>query len=60
MVGAQPYHDVRKYIRWADPTICSAADEQRLREGLVKPEDLSVVVIEGVCPEGEQYGTVTC
>jgi TPP-dependent indolepyruvate ferredoxin oxidoreductase alpha subunit len=60
MTGGQPAYDILPYIAWADPVLCRADDEVRLREILVPPESPVVVVIEGNCPEGRHHETVEC
>ncbi|MDD5419482.1 MAG: thiamine pyrophosphate-dependent enzyme, partial [Methanomicrobiaceae archaeon] len=60
MTGGQPAYDVMRYLRWADPTVCSADDADTLDEVLVMPEAPCTVVIEGRCPEGGQHETVAC
>ncbi len=60
MTGGQQAYDILPYIAWADPVICRADDEARLREILVLPESPCMVVIEGDCPEGRHHETVEC
>jgi indolepyruvate ferredoxin oxidoreductase alpha subunit len=60
MTGGQLAYDILPYIAWADPVICRADDEARLRETLVPPESSRIVVIEGSCPEGRHHETVEC
>jgi TPP-dependent indolepyruvate ferredoxin oxidoreductase alpha subunit len=60
MTGGQQAYDIMPYIAWADPVICRADDETRLREILVPPQSPVVVVIEGTCPIGRHHETVEC
>lgn len=60
MTGGQQAYDILPYIAWANPVICRADDEARLRETLVHPESPVVVIIEGNCPEGRHHETVEC
>ncbi len=60
MTGGQQAYDIMPYITWADPVICRADDEARLREILVPPKSPVVVVIEGACPIGRHHETVEC
>ena len=60
MTGGQQAYDIMPYIAWADPLICRADDEARLREILVRPGSPVVVVIEGNCPVGRHHETVEC
>ena len=52
MTGKQPAYDPVRYIRWADPVICRADDEQTLEKELVVTDRPRTLVIEGTCPEG--------
>jgi len=60
MTGGQQAYDIMPYIAWADPVICQADHEARLREILVPPKSPVVVVIEGECPVGRHHETVEC
>lgn len=60
MTGGQRAYDILPYIAWADPVICRADDEARLREMLVLPGSPVVLVIDGNCPEGRHHETVEC
>ncbi len=60
MTGGQQAYDILPYIAWANPVICRADDEARLRETLVRRESPVVVIIEGNCPEGRHHETVEC
>jgi hypothetical protein len=60
MTGGQQVCDPLPYIRWADPVICPAEDERRLREVVRDPEGPCTVVVEAKCPKGAYYETVEC
>jgi len=60
MTGGQQASDPLPYIRWADPVICPAEDERRLREVIRDPEGPCTVVVEAKCPKGAHYETVEC
>ena len=58
MTGGQPVSDPVPYIRWADPVICPAEDERRLREVIHDPDAPQTVVVEAECPKGAHHETV--
>ena len=60
MTGGQQVSDPLPYIRWADPVICPAEDEHRLREVIHDPEGPCTVVVEAKCPMGAHHETVEC
>lgn len=60
MTGKQETFDIRSYLSWADPVLCNAGDEGVLREAITKPDRPSVVIVDGVCPEGAEHETVEC
>ncbi|HNX18015.1 MAG TPA: thiamine pyrophosphate-dependent enzyme [Methanoregula sp.] len=58
MTGGQPASDPVPYLTWADPVICRAEDEHRLRE-VIRPTDRPLtVVVEAECPQGAHHETV--
>lgn len=60
MTGGQPSFDPVPYLAWADPVICRAEDERRLRE-VIRPADRPLtVVVEAECPQGAHHETVEC
>lgn len=58
MTGRQAAGDPVPYIRWADPVICHASDEQILNTELVVTDRPRTVVIEGTCPDGSCHETI--
>jgi indolepyruvate ferredoxin oxidoreductase, alpha subunit len=58
MTGKQPAYDPVPYIRWADPVVCRADNEQILKKELVVTDRPRTLVIEGTCPEGSCHETV--
>ncbi|MDD1675914.1 MAG: thiamine pyrophosphate-dependent enzyme [Methanomicrobiales archaeon] len=60
MVGTQNAYDPIPYLAWADPVVCPAERVGTIRELLEKPDRLRVIVVEGVCPEGERHEIVEC
>ncbi len=60
MTGCQPVSDPVPYIRWADPVVCPAEDECRLREIIRYPDAPLTVVVEAECPKGARHETVEC
>jgi indolepyruvate ferredoxin oxidoreductase, alpha subunit len=58
MTGKQPTYDPLPYIRWADPVLCRADDEDVLNTELVVPDRPRTLVVEGMCPEGSSHETV--
>jgi len=60
LTGAQPAFDPVPYLAWADPVICRAEDEHRLREVIRHPDAPVTVVVEAECPKGARHETVEC
>ncbi|MDD1703513.1 MAG: thiamine pyrophosphate-dependent enzyme [Methanoregula sp.] len=60
MTGGQPAFDPVPYLSWADPVICSAEDEHRLREVIRHTDAPRTVVVEAECPQGAHHETVEC
>ena len=60
MTGGQPAFDPVPYLAWADPVICRAEDEHRLREVIRHPDAPVTVVVEAACPKGARHETVEC
>ncbi len=60
MTGGQPACDPVPCIAWADPVICRAEDECRLREVIRYPDAPATIVVEADCPEGARHETVEC
>jgi TPP-dependent indolepyruvate ferredoxin oxidoreductase alpha subunit len=60
MTGGQPAFDPVPYLAWADPVICRAEDEYRLREVIHHPDAPVTVVVEAECPQGAHHETVEC
>jgi TPP-dependent indolepyruvate ferredoxin oxidoreductase alpha subunit len=58
LTGGQPVSDPVPYIGWADPVICSAEDEYRLRDVIRTPDGPLTVVVETECPKGAYHETV--
>jgi indolepyruvate ferredoxin oxidoreductase, alpha subunit len=58
MTGGHSVPDILRYIAWADPLVCDAGDEERLRCLLGAEERPRTVVVEGICPEGGRHETV--
>jgi indolepyruvate ferredoxin oxidoreductase alpha subunit len=58
MTGGQPAPDPVKYLAWASPVVVSASDHEGIAAALSRSGCLNVVIVEGVCPEGERHGTV--
>ena len=52
--------DIERYLEWANPVICEAEDRLKLEKEIEKTESLKVVIVRGLCPEGESYGTIEC
>ena len=51
MTGCQPVPDILPYIGFAKPVICNASEHEKISELIVPGTTLSVLVIQGVCPE---------
>jgi len=60
MTGGQPASNPIPYICWADPVVCCAEDECRLREVVRYPDAPVTVIVEAKCPEGAHHETVEC
>ena len=60
MTGGQQVNDPLPYIRWANPIVCPAEDERRLREVVHNPEGPCTVIVETECPKGACHETVEC
>jgi len=58
MTGGQTVSDPVPYIRWADPVVCPADDERRLRDVIHEPDAPQTVVVEAECPKGAHHETV--
>ncbi len=58
MTGGQPVPDLLRYIRWAEPAVCSGSDQESLDRLLVRPETPVTVVIEGECQEDDLHETM--
>ena len=58
MTGGQQVIDPVPFVRWANPIVCDADDEDRLREVIRKPDGPLTVVIEANCPKGACHETV--
>jgi len=58
MTGGQPVINPVSYIDWADPIVCLAEDESRLRDVIQYPDGLLTVVVEAQCPKGAHHETV--
>ncbi|MFZ0004597.1 MAG: thiamine pyrophosphate-dependent enzyme [Methanoregula sp.] len=58
MTGGQPVSNPARYIDWADPEICPAEDESRLRDIIRYPDGPLTVVVEAQCPKGAHHETV--
>jgi len=58
MTGGQPVPDLLRYIRWADPAVCSGSDQESLDRLLVRPGTPVTVVIEGKCQEDDLHETM--
>jgi len=60
MVGGQEVPDVLRYIGWAEPVICDAADGATLGRLILPAKRPVTVVVRGVCPGGESHEHVEC
>jgi len=60
MTGKQPAINPLPYLSWADPAICSTADEKRLKKELVVKDFPRTLIVTGTCPEGCAHETVEC
>jgi TPP-dependent indolepyruvate ferredoxin oxidoreductase alpha subunit len=60
MTGKQPVSNIIPYLAWAQPLVCRAEDEQRLRWVLRKQDRPVTVIVEGECPEGASHEAVEC
>ena len=58
MTGGQLVSDPVPYLCWADPVLCHANDERRLREVIHIPDAPKTVVVEAECPKGAHHETV--
>ncbi|MDP3396738.1 MAG: thiamine pyrophosphate-dependent enzyme [Methanoregula sp.] len=58
MTGKQRSYDPAPYLLWADPVICSADDEETLKNELVVTDTPRTLVVNGTCPEGSSHETV--
>jgi indolepyruvate ferredoxin oxidoreductase alpha subunit len=58
--GAAEAYDPEPYLRWADPVVCKASEVESLRDILAPPDRLRVIIVEGICPSGEQHEIVEC
>ncbi len=60
MTGKQPSINPVSHLAWADPVVCRAEDENRLREVIRNVDRPVTVIVEGECPEGANHETVEC
>jgi TPP-dependent indolepyruvate ferredoxin oxidoreductase alpha subunit len=58
MTGMQPVYDPVRYLAFAEPVVCRAADERLLRKEIVVTDRPRTLVVEGTCPEGCSHETV--
>lgn len=58
MTGGQPAPDPAKYLEWASPVVVGASDSDALAAALRRSGCPNLVIVEGICPEGENHGTV--
>lgn len=49
--GRQPVPDILDYIRFARPVVYDAGEHEKISELMVPGDSLSVLVIQGTCPE---------
>jgi TPP-dependent indolepyruvate ferredoxin oxidoreductase alpha subunit len=60
MVGGHEVPDVLRYIGWADPVVCDAADGAALGRLILPVKRPLTVIVRGVCPGGESHEHVEC
>lgn len=60
MTGKQPAYNPVPYLSWANPVVCRADNEKKLREELVVTDRPRTLIVTGVCPEGCTHETVEC
>jgi indolepyruvate ferredoxin oxidoreductase, alpha subunit len=58
MTGGQPAYDPLPYLRWADPVVCGAGDEDVLKNELVVTDWPRTLVVTAECPEGCTHETI--
>ncbi len=58
MTGKQSSYDPVPYLRWANPVVCRADDEEALKNELVVMDTPRTLVVKGTCPEGSSHETV--
>jgi indolepyruvate ferredoxin oxidoreductase alpha subunit len=60
MVGKEEIYDPIPYLAWADPVVLAARDVETRADLFVRPDRLRVIVVEGICPSGEEHEIVEC
>jgi TPP-dependent indolepyruvate ferredoxin oxidoreductase alpha subunit len=60
MVGSHEVPDILRYIGWAGPVVCDAADGAALGRLILPAESPVTVIVRGVCPGGESHEHVEC
>ncbi len=60
MVGGHEVPDVLRYIGWADPVVCDAADDAALKRLIAPAGRPMTIVVRGICPDGENHERVEC
>ncbi|MDH7593050.1 MAG: thiamine pyrophosphate-dependent enzyme [Methanomicrobiales archaeon] len=60
MTGGHRVFDPLKYVSWAEPEVHKAEDTRSLEKALRMTGEPHLLVVEGVCPEGEEHERVEC
>jgi len=60
MVGGHEVPDVLRYIGWAGPVVCDAADTAALRRLILPAGSPVTIIVRGICPGGESHEHVEC
>lgn len=55
MTGRQQIPDLLKYIRWADPVVVAADDQDGLTRALGEIRRPCTLVVQGACKQGDTY-----
>jgi TPP-dependent indolepyruvate ferredoxin oxidoreductase alpha subunit len=60
MTGGQVTSFPDRYLAWADPIRVRAAEGEKLRHLIKRPDRPETIIVEGTCPEGRHHEIVEC
>ena len=60
MTGKQPVHPLERYLGFAAPAVADGGDPDRVQDLLRPVKKPETVIIQGICPEGQEHEHVEC